>query len=140
MKNNLVEIKDAPYLYIELDDFEGAIEEVSERILKIRERLKKAHENREKDWVKNNSKLQMPDFTSFSDYKVIELRLINDYDGYPEVDISCYREKTEKEINKEKERSEKARLAGIESAKKRKEAQEKREKTLLETLKKKYES
>jgi hypothetical protein len=136
----LVQIKDVPYLNIDYSEFNGPIEEVSQRILGIRERLRKSHEQRETDWVKNNSpKFSIPDVTPFSDYKAIEVRLETDYSGYIEVRLLCYREKTKQELKADKERSERARLAGIESAKKRKESQEKREKALLETLKKKYE-
>ena len=124
-------INDAPHIYCDVDILNGTLEEVSQSVLKIKERLKNAYEERNKTFPEAK-------FTPFEDYKVIKLNSTIDYDGLV-INIVCYREETEEEIKAEKEMAEKRKLASIKAAEKRKENKEKKELALLEKLKNKYE-
>jgi len=109
-----IKIKDIPYIYIDSDLFEGTLEEVSKKVLSLKDKLKES-------------------------YKEIRIASTFDYDGNREYYLEVYRDETDEEYNKRielaKKKSESAKLA----AKNRKEAQKKRELSLLKTLKEKYE-
>lgn len=124
---NLVQIKDIPYIYLDSDTLSGEIEEVSKKVLGIRQQLA--------DKITEHKKLN-PLITPIEQYKSIKLD-VSYYDGI-EITLACYREKTAEEIKKAKEETKLRKAAAIKSAKTRKLAQEKREKTLYENLKKKY--
>ena len=125
-----IQIKDVPYLYIDMYIFKGSIEEVSEKILNIKNDLKKAYETRKKQYPNEQ-------FTLFNDYQYIELQ--HDIYDRDSIEVIVYRDETDQEykkrIQEEKKRKDLAKL----SAQKRKETIEKREKTLYEKLKNKYE-
>ena len=125
-----IQIKDVPYLYIDMYIFKGSIEEVSEKILNIKNDLKKAYETRKKQYPNEQ-------FTLFNDYQYIELQ--HDIYDRDSIEVIVYRDETDQEykkrIQEEKKRKDLAKL----SAQKRKETIEKIEKTLYEKLKNKYE-
>lgn len=133
-----IEIKDIPYLYIDTDIFEGNIQEVSKNILNISKKLKEAYLNREKE--KNTYGKLIPEFTPFNKYENIKIHTEWDYDGYGEIIVKAYRKESDDELKARLEKSKILSMKAKESARKRKLSQEKREKSLLETLKKKYEN
>lgn len=130
MNKQLVQVKDVPYTYLDFDLLNGDINEVAKNILGIKDRLKIAYDERDR---------YSSEFTPFEDYVKIELYIEYGYEGDKDLAIRVYRWETDEELHKrleqEKKRNESAKLA----AKTKKEAQEKRERTLLENLKKKYE-
>jgi hypothetical protein len=132
-----IEIKDIPYVSIENYILTGSLEDVAKNILGLRDKLKESYDYREsKEGVKYYSTPLIP----FEDYKYIELDYEYNYNADFGLRIRCYRDETDEEYNKRielaKKRSEAAKLA----AKNRKEAQQKRELSLLKTLKEKYEN
>jgi|LakMenEpi03Aug12_release.lakeMendotaPanAssembly.Ray.scaffolds.fasta_scaffold00478_84 hypothetical protein len=129
INKQLVQIRDVPYIYLDFNLLYGDIEEVAKNILGIKDRLKEACDIIQKSVY----------CTPFEEYAKIEMGIKYGYDGDKDLEITVYRWETDEELQKrldlDKKRSESAKLA----AKNRKEAQEKRERTLLENLKKKYE-
>lgn len=128
IERNKILIKDVPYVYIDTSLIQGDIDEVSKNILNLRNILKEAYESRKKDLPFSH--------TPFEDYKYIHLNVY--YDDYFDISLQVFRDESdeefEKRLNVDNKRSESAKLA----AKNRKKAQEKRERTLFENLKKKY--
>ncbi len=135
MEKTKVQIRDIPYIYLDSDLLQGEIKEVSKNILAIKKKLKEAYDLREKSLGKDRL---VDIFTPFKDYKYINLN-VNNYDGYSEVNIEVWRDETDEEYNKRLADIKRRSASAKKSAKNRKESQVKREKTLLETLKKKYE-
>lgn len=119
-----IEKREELYLYIPIDVFEGNLEDVCKKVLNLKERLKQEHQV-----VKDNP----------NKYFKYELFFTSYYDEGMEAKIRGVRLETDEEFNNRIERNKKQQQAGKMAAKKRKENQEKRELTLLETLKKKYE-
>lgn len=128
MNKQLVQVKDSPYIYLDFDLITGDINEISKNILGIKNKLKEAYDKREEEGYISN-------FTPFEDYTKIELYIDYGYGGDKDLTICVYRWETDIEyeirLALDKKRSE--------AAKTKKEGQEKRERTLLENLKKKYE-
>jgi len=136
MERKLIKVNDAPSIYIDGDDIlNGTLEEVSTKILSLKEKLKEAYFQRKSDYEKFSVKSNL---TPFEDYKEIKLRCTG-YE-YLEVELEVFREETDEEyirrIELQNKRSESAKKA----AEARKLTKEKRERTLLENLKKKYEN
>ena len=130
-----VQIKDVPYIYLDSDLLKGEIREVSKKILAIKNKLKEACDLREK---KIREEKLSAFFIPFKDYKYIYLKVNND-DGYTEVNIEVWRDETDEEYDKRLEVINRRKISAKNAAKNRKASQIKREKSLLETLKKKYE-
>lgn len=132
-----IQIKDVPYLYLDFDIMEGDINEVSKNILDIKNKLKTAYDAR--NHMLSYRKDMISQFTPFNDYQYIHLKTSYNYDEDKDLLLEVWRDETDEEYNKRlesnKKRSESAKLAAIT----KKIAQEKREKSLLKTLKKKYE-
>jgi hypothetical protein len=129
----LVKIQDAVVLDIyDTSLFEGSIEEVSRKILGIREEIEKLYIQRQQNY---------PNFsvTPFSDYKEIRIVSSYDFDASQYFSIECYREKTDEEIQIEAERLARATARRKEAAEKRKKTMLEKEKALFEKLKIKYE-
>jgi hypothetical protein len=129
----LVKIKDIPYIYIYGGEIlSGELSEVANNILGIRKRLEDAHAIREKAVPNGN-------FTPLEQYEKISIQTYGDSDDGLEIDIVVEREETDEEYQKrldtEKKRAEAIKKAKADKAK----ITEKRERALLETLKKKYE-
>ena len=106
----------------------------SKQILDIRNRLKGAHEERELAGYNAH-------FTPFSKYK--EIKFKHEYGGYEESDqytIEVFRDETDEEYNVRIETQKKQSIAAKKAAITRKESAEKRQRTLFENLKKKYET
>lgn len=133
-----IEIKDVPYIFIEEVILSGPLEQVANNILDLKNKVKEAYYKREENVKNNYIKDMIPSFTPFEDYKYIELDYNYNHDDF-DLHLRVYRDETDEEYNKRielnKKRSEAAKIA----AKNRKEAQEKRELSLLKTLKEKYE-
>jgi ABC-type uncharacterized transport system involved in gliding motility auxiliary subunit len=132
-------IKDVPYFYINESIFNGTIEEVAKNILDLKNKLKEAYLKREKDKITTFRKDMIPTFTPFEDYKYIHFDVEKDYDGYIEYKLKVFRDETDEELNKRIEANKNKSIAAKKAAKSKKLAQEKRERTLFESLKKKYE-
>jgi hypothetical protein len=136
-----IQIKDVPYLYIDFDIIEGDIKEVSKKILDIKNKLKTAYDARNQNIGTSYREDMVPQFTPFKDYQYIHLKTGygHDYD-VRDISLEVWRDETDEEYNKRlesnKKKSNSAKLAAIT----KKITQEKREKSLLLTLKKKYES
>jgi hypothetical protein len=134
---NLVKINEVPYIYLDMDLFEGTLEEVSSKVLGIKNMLADAIEKIDKQYESTKGRTPLLPITS---YKEIRIRLANDYDTNYIVYIDCFREQTKEEHKLEelrnKMRVESAKKAAITRAK----AKAKREKTLYENLKKKFEN
>ena len=136
-----IQIKDVPYLYIDFDIIEGDIKEVSKKVLDIKNKLKTAYDARNQSIGTSYREDMVPQFTPFKDYQYIYLKTGygHDYDDR-DLSLEVWRDETDEEYNKRlesnKKRSKSAKLAAIT----KKIAQEKREKSLLITLKKKYEN
>lgn len=120
---DLLEIKDKIYpigIYIDKDNFEGKISDI-------------------KKFIDNLPKNLVEKYGVSDRYYEFELDWDISYEGSIDIEIYGYRKETIEEANKRlldiKKRSEASKKAVIT----KKEAQIKREKTLLETLKKKYE-
>jgi hypothetical protein len=133
-----VKIKDVPYMYLEFNILEGDIEEVAKNILNLRKKLKEAYDIREKDILTSYRKDMIPVFTPFKDYKYINLSFEFGYDGDRDIIIEAFRDETNEELNKRIEINKNRILAAKKATITKKLAQEKREKTLFENLKKKY--
>ncbi len=135
----MIQVKDVPYIYLDFDLFEGEIKDVVKKILNIKHSLITSWKNREINISKEFKPDKMPVFTHYKDYEEIKINLEFDYDGERDIVIKVYRKETDEEFKTRLElskiRSEKAKNAAVN----RKLAQEKREKILLENLKKKYE-
>jgi hypothetical protein len=134
---NLVEIKETPHIYLDKYSlFEGTLEEVSAKILDIKNELADAIEKVNKQYEGMKGRTPLLPITS---YKEIRISLESDYDNGFDIRINCFREQTETERKleelKHKMRVESAKKAAITRA----QAKEKREKTLYENLKKKFE-
>jgi len=135
---NLVEITEIPYIYLDKYSlFEGTLEEVSDKILGIKNMLADAIEKIDKQYESTKGRTPLLPITS---YKEIRISLESDYDNGFDIRITCFREQTETERKLEeiraKMRVESAKKAAITKA----EAKAKREKTLYENLKKKFEN
>ena len=135
---NLVKITGVPHIYLDKYSlFEGTIEEVSAKILGIKRELADAIEkvNKQSEGMKGYAPL-LP----ITSYKEIRISLESDYDNGFDIRITCFREQTEEERKLEelrnKMRVKSAKKAAITKA----EAKAKREKTLYENLKKKFEN
>ncbi len=129
-----VRIKDVPYVYLETNILSGELETVSKNILNIKDKLKEAFLQREI----NVADYKIPPvFTPFEDYKYIHINIV-DYDGL-DIEIEVFRDETEEEFKKREELQKLRSIVAKKGAESKKLAQEKREKTLLATLKKKYE-
>ena len=131
MTQKLIRITYVPYVCVTISDFEGTLEEVSNRILNIRQELAEA--------IKHVSK-HRKDITPISSYAEIKINIGRDYDGGSEVNLECFREQTEEEKQLEKVREKVRKEAAKKAAITKAEAKEKREKTLYENLKKKFET
>lgn len=89
-----IEIKDVPYMYIDYDLFEGSIEDVSKKVLAIREQIVSAYEAREK---------MIPyKYTPLEQYEDIRIRCIN-YNDRCEFGVYVFRKETELKRKKEEE-------------------------------------
>lgn len=119
-------IEDPIHIYAELSDIfdKNNIQKIIQNILDIEKKLK------DHPMVANNPGL-------YFDFKVI---YDSPYEGYDSIQFLALRYETDKEFADRIEKNKKIAEVKKESDKKKKEAQEKRERTQLETLKKKYES
>lgn len=129
----LIQEKNIPYVYMDLDVFQGSIEEVIEKIKNIKTRFQEDYSTMEKSFPSHK-------FTPFEDLKRIEIGFEHDYDGILNITLSAFREETDEEFARRLKKEEEHILRGKKAAQTKKEANIKREKALLETLKKKYES
>lgn len=130
IEKNKIRIRDIPYISFDIYSLDGEINEVSNTVLNIKNMLREAYKLRKKyDEVSV--------FTPFEDYKYIHLKLEWD-EGGKYFEVQVFRDETDEEFKKRldanNKRSESAKIA----AENRKKAQEKRERTLFENLKKKY--
>jgi hypothetical protein len=126
-----IEIKDVPYMYIDYDLFEGSIEDVSKKVLAIREQIVSAYEAREK---------MIPyKYTPLEQYEDIRIRCIN-YNDRCEFGVYVFRKETDEELKLrlDKERQLKNARKKRETELKRKKEEE--ERALYEELKKKFET
>ena len=129
-------IKDVPYVYLDFEMLQGDINDVAKNILSIKDKLKDAYLKREID---SKSYKIKPIFTPYEDYKYIDFYINIGYEGDREIEISVYRDETDEEFKKREELQKLRSIVAKKGAESKKLAQEKREKTLLATLKKKYE-
>ncbi len=130
-----VQIRDVPYIYFDRYMFDGDIETVASKILGIKDKLKKACEERDKQFLKTKN----GHFVPFNQYKEIKIELEIDYHNEEsDVKIRVYRDETDEELKNRIEANKNKSIAAKKAAETRKLAQEKREKTLFENLKKKY--
>jgi len=135
-KNRLkIEIKNVPYVYLDNSILSGTLEEVSKNILGLKDKLKEAYY-----YVTSKKDIIYANLTPFENYKYIELDYRYNYNDDLELILKCYRDETDEEYNKRIELSKKKSEAAKLAAKNRKEAQKKRELSLLKTLKEKYEN
>lgn len=134
-----VQIKDIPYLYLDFSIFEGEIKDVTKNILNIKQSLITSWKNREINVLKEFRPNKIPVFTHYKDYEEIKIKLELNWEGERNIIIEVFRKETDEEfkirLEQNKKRSESAKKAAIN----RKLSQEKREKSLLKTLKEKYE-
>lgn len=130
--SDLVKIRDVPYLYLDGSIVEGTLEEISSQVLNVKNMIAETIERARKDGHLS--------LTPIEDYKEIRLHLKRDFDGDVELGLECFREKTPVEIEREREQRKARAAAAAKAAETRKLAKEKREKTLYENLKKKFES
>lgn len=129
-EKKVIEIKDIPYLYIDYDFFEGSIEEVSKKVLEIREQIVSAYEAREKIYP-------YAKYTPIEQYEDIRINCIYS-DGY-EFKVCVFRKETDEEfkLRLDNERRLKNARKKLETELKRKKEEE--ERALYEELKKKFE-
>ena len=129
-----VQIKDIPYVYIDSSIFEGDIIEICKKLKNIKNLLKEAYQYRNQYYCDGHGVT----FTDFKDYQKISIVRNYNMDSGWDFNLKVERLETDEElkarIKKQEEHSKRA------QAKKRKSSQEKRERALLETLKKKYEN
>ena len=137
LEKTKIQIKDLPYVYLDVYSLNGNINDVAKYILGIKKLLKDAYTIRENE---SSSYKIRPVFTPFKDYKYIEMEITNDmYEGQ-ELKVRVFRDETDEEFEARKKHQEEMSLRAKKGAESKKLIQEKREKALLETLKKKYES
>ena len=135
LEKTKIRIKDVPYIYLETNILNGELETVSKNILDIKNKLKRAFLEREA----NVSHYKIPSvFTPFEDYKYIHINVVN-YDGL-DIEIEVFRDETDEELEARKKHQEEMSLRAKKGAESKKLIQEKREKALLEKLKKKYDN
>lgn len=132
MNKKEIEIKDVPYVCIDLDLFEGSIEKISKKVLDIREQIVSAYEERKK----NNPKIK---YTPLEQYEDIRIHCISHYDDY-EFNVYVFRKETDEEfklrLDKEEVRKKARKIREVEQKRKK----EEKERTQYEELKKKFES
>jgi len=137
LEKTKIQIKDLPYVDLDVYYLNGNINDVAKYILGIKKLLKDAYTIRENE---SSSYKIRPVFTPFKDYKYIEMEITNDmYEGQ-ELKVRVFRDETDEEFEARKKHQEEMSLRAKKGAESKKLIQEKREKALLETLKKKYES
>jgi len=137
LEKTKIQIKDLPYVDLDVYYLNGNINDVAKYILGIKKLLKDAYTIRENE---SSSYKIRPVFTPFKDYKYIEMEITNDmYEGQ-ELKVRVFRDETDEEFEARKKHQEEMSLRAKKEAESKKLIQEKREKALLETLKKKYES
>lgn len=125
-KKARVQIKDVPYIYLDYYLIEGDINEVSDKILTIKNKLKEAYDLRDKDVANYSKRDFITTFTPFEDYQYIVLKSEN-VDGYRELSISVWRDETDEECNRRLATSKKISESLKLAATNRRLAQEKRE-------------
>ena len=137
LEKTKIQIKDLPYVDLDVYYLNGNINDVAKYILGIKKLLKDAYTIRENE---SSSYKIRPVFTPFKDYKYIEMNVT--YDNYEGQDLKVrvFRDETDEELEKRKLAIEQKILAGKKEAESKKLIQEKREKALLEKLKKKYDT
>ena len=137
LEKTKIQIKDLPYVYLDVYSLNGNINDVAKYILGIKKLLKDAYTIRENE---SSSYKIRPVFTPFKDYKYIEMEITFDmYEGQ-DLKVRVFRDETDEEFEARKKHQEEMSLRAKKGAESKKLIQEKREKALLETLKKKYES
>jgi len=137
LEKTKIQIKDLPYVDLDVYYLNGNINDVAKYILGIKKLLKDAYTIRENE---SSSYKIRPVFTPFKDYKYIEMEITNDmYEGQ-ELKVRVFRDETDEEFEARKKHQEEMSLRAKKGAESKKLIQEKREKALLETLKKKYKS
>lgn len=137
LEKTKIQIKDLPYVDLDVYYLNGNINDVAKYILGIKKLLKDAYTIRENE---SSSYKIRPVFTPFKDYKYIEMEITNDmYEGQ-ELKVRVFRDETDEEFEARKKHQEEMSLRAKKEAESKKLIQEKREKALLETLKKKYKS
>jgi len=132
-----VQVRDVPYIYIDNNILKGTLEEVSKNIFNLKNKLKEAYNTREKSSKENFKKDKTPYFTPFNEYKYINLDIDTSFSTI-DFEIVVYRDETDEELSNRIEANKNRSIAAKKTAETRKLAQDKREKTLLENLKKKY--
>lgn len=137
LEKTKIQIKDLPYVDLDVYYLNGNINDVAKYILGIKKLLKDAYTIRENE---SSSYKIRPVFTPFKDYKYIEMEITFDmYEGQ-DLKVRVFRDETDEEFEARKKHQEEMSLRAKKGAESKKLIQEKREKALLETLKKKYES
>lgn len=126
MKENLVKIKDTPYVYLDTDLFEGTLEEISQKVLDVKNKLALAI---------STAKEHNKDITPIESYKKIRLNF--DYIER-ELKLIGFREQTAQEIKEEKKRQKELRDKFLKAKAEAKEKKESDELALYEKLKEKY--
>lgn len=129
----LVEIKDIPYIDISYDIFTGNIEEVSARILFIRQHLLDAYEARAALLP-----VRPVSFTPFEEYQYLDIVARHNYDGSVDFILRVFRDETDAEVEDRELRERDYQALKKIRAAKRKATIEKRERAILEKLQKKY--
>lgn len=119
--------------YFDIDFF---VDDVDKIIEKLRD-IKKNHQKFLKEIKADKSRTYDPMWDLIDKYE-FKIEYYNDYET--DVQLVFSRPETDSEYEKRIEANKQKSKAAIENAKKRKISTEKRERTLLETLKKKYES
>lgn len=137
LEKTKIQIKDLPYVDLDVYYLNGNINDVAKYILGIKKLLKDAYTIRENE---SSSYKIRPVFTPFKDYKYIEMEITNNMCEGQELKVRVFRDETDEEFEARKKHQEEMSLRAKKGAESKKLIQEKREKALLETLKKKYES
>jgi hypothetical protein len=122
-----IKINDVPYINLDLEMFTGDINEVAQRVIGIKKKLKEAIEFQ---------KTRNPGITAFEDYKKIEIEISHHWDT--SLSLHCERDETDEEFEKRIKRLETIKKSLALKSKKIKEGKEKKERELFERLKKKY--
>lgn len=126
-----IQIKDVPYIYTDRTLFEGKLEDIAAAVLNLRNRLNEAYEKRAAAFPNEV-------FTPFEQYEDIAIVVDHSYDEW-DLNIVVFRDETDAEEKAREEADVRRSVSAKLAAANRKAAQEKRERTLLENLKKKYE-
>ena len=123
-------IKDVPYIYVHSDDLTGNIDDIPKKLNRLKDQLKSIIDT----WIKEGNPI-----TPFSQYALIEIERNYDYDGSTTYALKCFRLETPEEVQERLSKDKQRKQAAKKAAQTRKAATEKAQRTLYETLKKKFE-